>query len=374
MKTVFLRALDAEDKAKTLQRAIRGVGTAQDGLRFDLDPTNFAAVPNSPFAYWVSDALRQLFGRFPPFEGSLGTAKQGVATSDDFRFVRAWWEVQADHAFHSWFPFTKGGGASGFYSDTSLSLNWQLDGKEVKVFAEATPGTTHWSRNIRSTEFYFRAGFSWALRTSRFAPYCVPAQCIFSVSRYQAFTDEQYLLATIGLLNSSTCTALLRMSSEWFSRPKFIIGIVQSLPVPSLTASDATSLGAAARRAWSIKRSLDTRTESSHAFLLPALLQVDGYSLAARANAWTIRVQALEAELDAIQADIDVRAFDLYGIDEADRRAITEGFATSRGKTHERRNGRGVNSRGRFVVMGLLLLKERLGVFHRSRTASVSAL
>ena len=39
-----------------------------------------------------------------------------------------------------------------------------------------------------------------------------------------------------------------------------------------------------------------------------------------------------------------------------------------------RRNGRGVISRGRFVVMGLLLLKERLGVFHRSRTASVSAL
>ena len=49
-------------------------------------------------------------------------------------------------------------------------------------------------------------------------------------------------------------------------------------------------------------------------------------------------------------------------------------LVTSRGKTHERRNGRGVNSRGRFVVMGLLLLKERLGVFHRSRTASVSAL
>ena len=56
------------------------------------------------------------------------------------------------------------------------------------------------------------------------------------------------------------------------------------------------------------------------------------------------------------------------------RPAMTFTLATSRGKTHERRNGRGVNSRGRFVVMGLLLLKERLGVFHRSRTASVSAL
>ena len=48
--------------------------------------------------------------------------------------------------------------------------------------------------------------------------------------------------------------------------------------------------------------------------------------MAARADAWAERVRAVEAELDAIQAEIDERCFELYGIDEADRRAISEGF------------------------------------------------
>jgi len=85
-------------------------------------------------------------------------------------------------------------------------------------------------------------------------------------------------------------------------------------------------LAALARRAWSLKRSLDTRTENSHAFTLPALLQVAGGSLAARASAWADRIRAIDAELATIQAEIDDRCFDLYGIGDADRRAITEGF------------------------------------------------
>ena len=61
-------------------------------------------------------------------------------------------------------------------------------------------------------------------------------------------------------------------------------------------------------------------------FVLPALLQVEGDTFAARTNAWAERVREIEAELAAIQAEIDARCFDLYGIDEEDRRAIVEGF------------------------------------------------
>ena len=70
-------------------------------------------------------------------------------------------------------------------------------------------------------------------------------------------------------------------------------------------------------------------TETSHAFVLPALLQMEGRTLADRSAAWTEHVRAIEAELAAIQAEIDERCFDLYGIDEEDRRAITEGFGGS---------------------------------------------
>jgi len=109
------------------------------------------------------------------------------------------------------------------------------------------------------------------------------------------------------------------------------VGVIQRTPVPDLAPADEEALAALARRAWSLKRSLDTRTETSHAFALPALLQVAGGSLAARAAAWAQRVRSVESELDAIQADIDDRCFALYGIDDEDRRTITEGFGGGAG-------------------------------------------
>ena len=90
-------------------------------------------------------------------------------------------------------------------------------------------------------------------------------------------------------------------------------------------------LGNLSVHGWSLKRSLDTINETSHAFHLPALLQVAGPNLAARATAWNGRVQATLAELDRIQAEIDDRCFALYGIDDADREAITAGFGVATG-------------------------------------------
>jgi hypothetical protein len=107
------------------------------------------------------------------------------------------------------------------------------------------------------------------------------------------------------------------------------VGVIQRTPVPDLTPADEAALASLARRAWSLKRSLDTRTETSHAFVLPALLETEGRTLGARSAAWTEHVQQFEAELAAIQAEIDERCFVLYGIDEEDRRAVTEGFGRS---------------------------------------------
>jgi hypothetical protein len=326
MKTVFLRALEAENKAATLRTAIVAPEAAMGRVRFEVDVRTFATVPRAPFAYWVGERLRNLFVECEPFEGHGRAARVGVQTSDDARFVRAWWAVSPKGESTRWVPFLKGGGASAFYSDIRLTLNWEQNGQELKAFAESTPGTTHWSRAIRSTDWYFQPGFSWASRTSRFAPSCVPQGCIFSVSRYQAFAPVDTLLGLVGLLNGSTCNELLRMCCDWYSRPKFIIGIVQTLPYPVDPAGRLVALSSLARRAWSLTRSLDMCSETSHAFLLPALLRVEGITLAARASAWTERVGEHQAALSTIQREIDEHCFELYGIDESDRSAITKGF------------------------------------------------
>ena len=81
-----------------------------------------------------------------------------------------------------------------------------------------------------------------------------------------------------------------------------------------------------ARRAWSLKRSLDARSETSHAFSLPALSHVADFTAATPGVGWGDHVRAVEAELANIEARINDSCFALYGIDEEDRQAITEGF------------------------------------------------
>ncbi len=132
MKTVFLRILEAEDKANALREAIDKPDQAFGKQRFEVETTSFSAIPSSPFAYWVSQKLRQSFKELPPFETDERTTKQGLATADDFRFVRCWWAVTPRHVSQRWFPFAKGGKFSPFYADVYLMANWDCGGEEIK--------------------------------------------------------------------------------------------------------------------------------------------------------------------------------------------------------------------------------------------------
>jgi len=102
----------------------------------------------------------------------------------------------------------------------------------------------------------------------------------------------------------------------------FEVGLIQQTSVPNLNADQQATLAALARRAWSLKRTLDTIEETSHAFALPAAL---------RARLGDYDPPVIEAELARIQAKVDAIAFDLYGFSEADRAAVQ----TSQGAANE---------------------------------------
>jgi hypothetical protein len=330
MKTVFLRVLKPEDKAAALRSAIlEAEGSAHS--RFEIEAGQFSEIPRSPFAYWVSDRLRRLFQELPPFEAEGRTAKQGLATADDFRFVRGWWEVPPGRVRKQWFPFAKGGKFSPFYADVYLTVKWGLDGTEISNFLK--PGSDRVASRPQNTDFFFRPGLTWPLRTNGFSLRTLAAGCIFGHKGPAAFVDQDNPIDLLGLASVSNSASFSLLVSIQLARTElaqsFEVGLIQRTPIPRLGPAARSSLADLARRAWSLKRRLDTHVETSHAFTLPALLQVSGDTLAARANAWYEQVGWIENELQGIQARIDEWCFELYGLDEADRRAISEGFGTA---------------------------------------------
>lgn len=324
MKAVFLRLIEANDKEAALLRMLRG-SENQDARRyFRIDPSRFSTVPRSPFAYWVSDRLRGLFSDLQRFESEGRAARQGGVNGDDFRWIRLWTEVRASASegmIHV--PIVKGGSFSRFFSDVPAVAQW--DGRRGTFWAFT--GLPHRpSLSPASFEYYFRPGLTWPLRGSRFSAQAVPAGCIFSVAGKMAFGHEPSLLPLLALFNCEPFDGFIAFFAGKVGGVQYEAGLLQQVPVPSLSPEDCLILGALSRHAWSLKWSLDTRRESSHAFSLPAVLQSLASTLVARAAAWADRVRRADTELTAIQAEIDDRCFDLYGINDEDRKAITEGF------------------------------------------------
>jgi hypothetical protein len=134
------------------------------------------------------------------------------------------------------------------------------------------------------------------------------------------------LLAMLAIVNSRAFRSLVDQQMAFGS---YEVGVIQRTPVPAVHPQDRALIASLAGHAWSKKRSLDTCTETSHAFTLPALLQVQGANLNERAAAWSTHILAVESDLANIQAEIDDRCFTLYSINDEDRRAITEGFGAA---------------------------------------------
>lgn len=313
--TLFLRLLSESDKAAALQEVChRARSDGADARLFEVAPEAFDAVPGKPFAYWVSEAVRETFRQIPAFEGSDRAACGGMKTQADFRFLRLWWEIALNS---NWAFLCKGGRFSPYYDCPYLLINWRNNGSEPRAAYELKSAGESWGGFGRNETHYFRPGLTWPRRTNGLSFRIMPAGCIFADKGPAAFVtndDPDELLALCAVLNSRAFGLLVSVQlARTELAQSFEVGLIQQTPVPNLTADQQTTLAALARRAWSLKSILDTTEETSHAFLLPAAL---------RPRLGNFDPPAIEAELAHIQAEIDTIAFDLYGFSEADRAAV----------------------------------------------------
>jgi hypothetical protein len=308
--SVFFRLNSADDKATTL-RLLCASAQADDQLVFVRSVENLLRIPGAPLAYWAATELVRAFARLPSFEKSGRFAGQGVATADNFRFLRLHWETPFD-GHESWFGLAKGGTATAFYADVYLCIRWAADGAEFKGWAETLYDNSHWSRITMNYSKYGLPGLTWSRRATDFAVRVLPAHCVFGDKGPAVFTPTQSpesLLATSALLNSLAFRRLLELQLARVDLAKsYETGAVSRTPVPDLPAPVEHRLAVLARRAWSSVRMRDTTNETSHAFLLPPGLneRVTGLDRAGS-----------EQELLTIRQEIDAVVCALYGLEQA---------------------------------------------------------
>jgi len=134
-------------------------------------------LPGSPIVYWINKKSIEIISSNMKLS-KYADCKSGMSTSDNKRFVRFWFEVmekstglkyensqEAVISKKKWFPYNKGGNSKKWFGNNELVINWYNDGEEIKLAVVDNPndpGTTHWSRRIYNTEYFFNSGLTWS--------------------------------------------------------------------------------------------------------------------------------------------------------------------------------------------------------------------
>ena len=286
-KAIFMRMLKDVDRSRALQATVAAhrAGRADDRL-FEVMLDDLRVVPGSPVAYSMSPSLRRLFSEEPRLEGNGAEVRVGLQTGDDFRFVRAFWEVPPEQigvsradtlAGRRWVPFAKGGEYSPFRSDVHLLVDWANDGADIRSFKGSV---------VRNPQFYFRQGVTWPVRTnSAFAPQALPPGAIFSnrgnVCAPLSERDQLLLLAWLNSRFVRYVVETLAPSAEetrtgGVPSREYTAGMVQGIPWPRGLATVRAAMDPIMEELIETVRGAQPANEATFEFTSPRLLRADG--------------------------------------------------------------------------------------------------
>ena len=277
---VAFRLLTSEEHSSDLRNATSDLANGErHAMTYAPRMQELARLPESPLAYWLDRTAVSTFVKWPQYEPAAGDVRKGLRTGDNFRFVRALWELPpgslctdalpgSTESADGWVPLVMTGAIQPWFSPMLVALNWQAGAAELRAYVTKYGSP---SRLIQSEDFYFRPGFSWTRRARRFVPYFVPRGCIFTGSRPMSFPHEGLERVVVGVFASRVASAFLRLYGEKFAWPNFLEGKLKLLPWPSMESDVSEAIETFVERQYGTWRSLYRFHEPFHEFVAPHL-------------------------------------------------------------------------------------------------------
>ena len=183
--------------------------------------------------YNLSNSLYDVYQNSTPLY-DIAPTKQGLATSDNDRFLREWYEVDyAKIGFgckkaedYKWYPCNKGGSYRKWYGNFNKIINWENDGFEIKEYAKKLYKS--FTRTIKNIPLYFKPGITWNSLAKELGCRIVPDGFIFETKGSMMFPEEKNILYILGLTNSKIINTVARVISPTLD---FHEGPVGKLPI-----------------------------------------------------------------------------------------------------------------------------------------------
>lgn len=174
-KGVFIRLVDFGNAELKNEKLLEALNTPNCDFYHESNQDDFNRIPGSPIAYWASENILKAFDNGTKMS-DLVDPKQGLATANNDRFLRYWWEVDNNNikydtisteeskiSGYKWVPYNKGGERRQWYGNYDYIVNWENDGYEIKHF---TNDKGKLRSRPQNTGYYFKEAITWPLITS----------------------------------------------------------------------------------------------------------------------------------------------------------------------------------------------------------------
>lgn len=183
--------------------------------------TNFNKIPGEKIAYWATTTIYSAYQH-----GTLqkvATPRLGMATADNTRFLRYWYEIDSrDICFSAqsrkdavatkkkWFSYEKGGEYRKWYGNNQYVVNWKNDGYQIRHFAGEEGKIRSHNYNL---DYIFNPGITWnALSSGSFSSRIVLEGHLFDNAGSMMFLkNPQDIWYLQGLLSTPVVAQLLTL-------------------------------------------------------------------------------------------------------------------------------------------------------------------
>lgn len=189
-----------EEKGEALLEAIRNPDC---GWFYRADASSFHDIPGSPIAYWASEAVIDTFKNGTSLIEKTPT-HLGMATCDNNRFLRLWWEPQAlavgtpiefeNDCDKRWAPYNKGGIFRKWSGNDEYVVDWKDSGEYIN-----SCGAVMVKDSLRFTEMISWTRVSSAVLAVRYKT----AGYLFDMTGPGAFGSHDNLIRRLAFLNSA---------------------------------------------------------------------------------------------------------------------------------------------------------------------------
>lgn len=247
----YVRLVDINGSEAKRLKLVEAIQNPTCGWFYRRNADTFKRIPGTPIAYWASDALVESFTKGKRLD-AIATPRQGLATSDNGRFLRKWWEVvpsnasrdcsgrpEAKQSGSRWFPIIRGGSYRKWWGDYDEVVNWFDDGREMKeaILSKYTYLSTP-DFVIKNQNDYFKPAVSWSKISSSLASFrFAPRGMLFEVAGACLFAEPNELRYIQAFCNCSIAEIDLAFMSPTLN---FEVGQIGQLPIIQDEAAEPT--------------------------------------------------------------------------------------------------------------------------------------